>query len=288
MPALPSSNLTCHIDPSTNAKLFKTYVSGGPNTGTPVNGDQVKAIVDESIAQQFLGDTIAPTWMSTTPSLRLPCLDFDSNDKALLCGTTGTEVPISALFPNNAFTILVAVYINAITAGSGTVYNNNCVFADNAGYMGLFFGNDGSGNKISVYNYDGSVDRADKTTTVNTQYVVMIRHESGNIYISLNGGAETSAASGNTASLAGTFGIGQAYGSQFDGQIGELAVYSVALSGALLSNAITYFTDKWLGVYSPGGQGNKKGGKGPKGPGGKQVYGLTGMQFWDSINGFGQ
>ena len=71
----------------------------------------------------------------------------------------------------------------------------------------------------------------------------------GTLYAALDGGAESATASGNTQVLTGTVRVGTATGAAgtfLDGRIGEIAVYNTALTGTALTDAVTYFTDKWL------------------------------------------
>jgi hypothetical protein len=52
--------------------------------------------------------------------------------------------------------------------------------------------------------------------------------------------------SGTTGSLTNAVFLGTTGGANFDGRLGEVAIYNTALTGADLTNALSYFTDKWL------------------------------------------
>jgi hypothetical protein len=70
----------------------------------------------------------------------------------------------------------------------------------------------------------------------------MGRHESGNLYASLDGGSEGSIASGTSVAIfPGGAGVVLGGGSgtgTFNGRISELVVYNIALTGTDLSDAI--------------------------------------------------
>src|SRR4029077_19405166 len=115
---------------------------------------------------------------------------------------------------------------------------NDGIIDDNSQFMGLFARNL-SGVTFYAYNWDGSEDASSNTGTVGTAYVLMWRHHGGNIYVSVNGGAEVSIASGNTAALTQVVvlcaDVGPAYG---DCKIAEVFMTSDGSQTAALAAAI--------------------------------------------------
>ena len=250
--ALPTTNLTVHVDASTTAQLFKTFVSGGPHTGTPVDGDSVMVWASVEGADRIFKQTGAaavPVWRATTPLMPRPCLEFTGTQQLVLTNNVGTGRPGSELITASAQTLLIAFYVSVINA-SGLSYVSDPLIGDNSGYWGAMLG----GTNVGGYNYDGSQDYATKSVTVGAPHVLMVRHQGGTLYASLDGGAESSTASGNTQVLTASVAVGRTAQSSynFTGRLGEIAIYNTALTGTDLTDAVTYFTAKWL-VYAPAG-----------------------------------
>jgi len=249
--ALPLTSLTGHYDASTSAKLWKTFVSGGPHTGVPVDGNTIAVWEHQQganlIFKQFSSDAL-PVWRQATPLLPLPCLDFagvGSTQRMVLTNNTNVAQALSALITTTAFTLLIAFYAEAV---SNTLdnYQTHTLIGDSGGYWGAFIGISSGVPKILAYNYDGTQDYVRLAVSVGAPHVLMVRHESGSLYAALDGGAETSVASGTTGSVANNVFIGQSSTVTFDGRIGEIAVYNAALTGTTLTDAVSYFTAKWL------------------------------------------
>lgn len=253
---LPTDDLTLHVDASDADNLFTTFDSGGTHTGTPGDGDTVQAwddeagIADVAVLYEAGGAFEPPTYRVNSPLMPLPCLDFDgSNDGFKVQDQDGgADKAASELITNSAFTILLSFFAESITTTAANPYENHILIGDTGGHWGIALKDDSGTLKVLAFNYDGSYDEVALTVTTGEAHVVMVRHEGGSLYISLDGGSESSVTSGNTtvvtsAIAIGTRGTGSTY---LNGRIGELAVYNVALTGTDLSNGITYFTDKWL------------------------------------------
>jgi hypothetical protein len=120
---LPTTNLTVHLDASDTDKLFTTWVNGGPHTGTPADGNSVQAWMretDGSLDPCTAAYVTAPVWRTggSSPML-LPCLDFDGSTMEMRLSTDATTSSYKAsseIFGASAKTILMALYVDAITA----------------------------------------------------------------------------------------------------------------------------------------------------------------------------
>jgi hypothetical protein len=163
---------------------------------------------------------------------------------------TGNALPWNSFVQADKFTILLSFYAESITGTSGTVYSNDAIICDNNAFIGIFLKDVGGGNYvIQSFNWPGSSTSSDISVTVGASHVVMMRHESGVLYISLDGGSESSVSSGNTSNISNfqvLLGKGDGTSQPFDGRIGEVAIYSEPLTGADLTNAIDYFVTKWI------------------------------------------
>ena len=72
-------------------------------------------------------------------------------------------------------------------------YSNRTIMTTSAGYWGVAVDN----NSIMHGNYDGATDVVEVSATTST-YVVEVRHDGTDIFLSLNGGSESDVASGAT------------------------------------------------------------------------------------------
>lgn len=256
MPALPTTNLTLHCDASTaTGNLYTTYVGSGVHTGTPSDGNAIQVWEDEGdgiadVCLTYAGKAAgaAPAWRSTTPLMKLPCLDFDGGSDWLEATTqTGTEYDASAFLSTTAKTILVAFRVDAIATDSANSWQNPPLVCDIDGYMGLHFRSTAGQPRVLAYNYSTADNNVSLDISLATSYVVTLRHASSVLYISLNGGSESSIASGATGNLFGTLVLGKSFTANFyDGRIGEVAVYNTGLTGTALSDANAYFVQKWI------------------------------------------
>jgi hypothetical protein len=173
----------------------------------------------------------------------LPVFDFDGTDDYLQIGSAAAYVT------DTAYSVFAVFIADTIGTDSVNYYEDDAIIAGQD-YFGVHFRS--TGPKIIAYNNDGSVDGVETTIATGTAYVYHQRHESNVLYASLNGGSETSTASGTTATLGGDFYIGRngSSGQYADFKLGELFIYSVARTTGEISALNTYLYNKWLVVAS--------------------------------------
>jgi hypothetical protein len=250
---LPLTNLSMHFDASEIDDLKTTYVLGGPHTGTPSDGDDVSVWLEGEGADLIFkqsGSEPLPDLRSTTPLMALQCIDFPgtaSTHRMVLTNNGGVNRALSDIITASAYTMLISFLPETITSTSPN-YQGQPLIGDGAGYWGVFLANVSGVPHVIGFNYIGIAYYVMLPCSAGSSHVVMVRHESGSLYISLDGGSESSVATGNTESLAGVpyIGSGTYGGGRYDGRIGEIAVYNAALTGTNLSDAIGYFVSKWL------------------------------------------
>lgn len=258
---LPTTNLTAHFDSSTNAKLWQNWQAGSPFFNTAVNdGDPVGYWEDEQVADLSAespgNDSTRPVWRSSSTGLPLPCIDFDgSNDSLGMFNDAGTVAKdMSDIVTSSAYTVLLSIYIESVTANNANPWDNECIWSEDGQFLGLFLRIDTGQPILQLYNFDGGVSTLEVNVSLNTSYVVMCRHQSGVLYLSINGGSESSLVSGATTTLTGTPRLGRhsiTTGAVYNGRIGEIAFYNAALTGSDLSDAISYFSGRWLEAAPP-------------------------------------
>jgi hypothetical protein len=135
--------------------------------------------------------------------------------------------PLSDFITNSAGYIIVSFILDTATANSATPYQNNGIVADNGAFVGIFGKN---GNSVISYNWDGNADSGSVAATMATAYVAEWRHEGGTLGLRLNGGTETTVASGNTSTLTGLITLGTGTVAAMDGKIFEVAFFNTVPS----------------------------------------------------------
>ena len=248
---LPTTNLTLHLDASDTDTLFTTWADGGSHTGTPADGNAVQAWsreTDGSVNPAHATDGSAryPAYRSSTPLMLLPCLDFDGSDDQLqVVNDTNqtTYVGTSSFLGGQAKTILIAFYAESIT--DTAIGSHGLIGGDSS--FGLCLRDVSGTKKVGAINNGGS-DAVELTVSTATTHVACMRQDTSNIYLSVDGGAESSTAS-TFSSADSKITIARCFGSTvYNGRIGEIALYNAALTGSDLTDAIAYFRLKWQGV----------------------------------------
>lgn len=261
LPPLPTTGMTMNFDFSDISTLYKTFTTGNnpdySNVAT-ADGDVIQvarsifpvATSDWTLPYTNSDATRSPILELTTPLLKAPCLAFDgSNDRLFVASRTGPFVGASSILSTTAFTILISFRPASVPSNPG----NQALFSssDPSALWGCYVTNTGTPHLRTQNHTATGYDNADGTDQVfiDTNYVGMFRHESGNIYVSLNGGAEASAASGTSDGIGGGQGAylaSSSAGIYFNGRIGQIVCWNVALTGTDLSNSITYMINKWV------------------------------------------
>ena len=265
---LPSTNLTLHLDASDTDNLFTTWVNGGAHTGTPGDGDLVQVWrreTDGSVSpcNAAYKNSNAPAWRTTTPLMALACLDFDGTDDGMvLVNNVGVTdyLASNTFFSTTARAIVIAFRAEAITttnSTAATATSNHGLFSGDS-YWGITLRNDGGQRKAQFAAYDTGWKMAEVNVSVDTDHVLCARHDGSNLYISVDGGAETSTACSTIGADTGQVFIGRSIdGICLNGRVGEVAIYNAS---AYPTDAIAYFREKWQGVSS-GVVGGLNGGK---------------------------
>ncbi len=223
---------------SADSNVFTDTARTTPATN---DGDTIGGWGDQSgVAHHFSQST-----SGSRPTLKLniqnskPVIRFDGTDDLMT-----NSAQVGTFIVNTAYTYFIVWKATAINTNGATTDQNDSIICDTGGYFGMFLK---SAPTQWVYNWDGTSDSATTSIATGSFMVSMGRHETGNLYSSVNGGSETSTASGNTQVTTGTMKIGNdRLGSNFlDGDIAEMIVYNVAVSTTNISNVITYLRTKY-------------------------------------------
>lgn len=248
--------ITGHWDASDTSSIFTT--GGNPPSGTPVNGSEVQEWIDDDGKDNawwyFNATGDSPNWRSPGEMV-LPSLEFNgTSDEMQIYNIAGvTSRTFDTFFSATAYTTFVSFRIQSDCSNNATIYNNDAIFADTAGYFGLFCKTNAGVTSVTAYNYDTNEDTVSINISQDTDYVAMMRHQGGNLYLSLNNGAESSVASGVTGSLAGAMILGRSgfLATNYTPLIvGEVLFYDTALSGTAFTEIYSYMTDKWINAVT--------------------------------------
>lgn len=181
-----------------------TSFAGNPRY--TASSGEVSAINDQTgNARHFTQGTSALRPVLDTAAGKV-CATFDGSDDYM------NGVAISNLITGaNGYIIASCIPLTLDTNNTTNYFYNDVLFCDHGGYMGTFMLSTG---ECRAYNYSGGTQYAVSGTgaaSVNNPLVMEWRHESGNIYLRVNGGTWFSAASGNTDALSGLARIGTTY-----------------------------------------------------------------------------
>jgi hypothetical protein len=229
------------------------------SNGAVTNGEEVSIWREEggTIVGYYVGTPWGPIY-TTNAINSLPALDFttattDRYFRLFESDTFGTLLAPSSAVSASAFTIFLAFRVQSACTDDATWYNNTALLSFNNYNAGVSCRTNGGTTTVYVANYDGSHDTVGVTVSANANHVLMIRHEGGNLYISVDNGSESSVASGNTSDLTGEvrIGINPDNTQSFPGYIGEVVAYNAALSGTPLTSTYSYMLDKWVNAAAP-------------------------------------
>lgn len=174
----------------------------------------------------------------------LGALQFDGSNDRMTAGAT----PATYITGTNA-TILVVCNPTSLTLNSATPYGNHPIVAGSTDYFGVYARNSSPATAVGYTWLSSSRSVSANLPGANNWVVVAFRLVSGStIKVSVNGGTEASATSDgiNVASgLSGEFRLGAGGSNYFNGYIGEVAVWNVAISDSDCGLLVAGLRTKW-------------------------------------------
>lgn len=221
------------------------------NSGAPANTDPITAWVDRSpnavtYAQGTSGKR--PTYATNQQNGR-PAISFSNASQQNL-----TETTINTVSAGAAFTICVVAKLSSFSQAymymacfKASSSNPSMALSTNASYKDMFFGDDVSAsNKFSVNRFTTI-----SGTTSWHGYQIFYNGSGSNTATNYTGAYDstsltrttTSGNDGATKNIIGSYKDSVIY--NWNGQIGEVMVFSSQLTGSDLTNLQTYLTQKW-------------------------------------------
>ena len=178
--------------------------------------------------------------------------DYDTSGFPLYLRSDGVDdrligPSISNLVSASAYEACVGARVLAVSTSNASPWLNQTLLADSLGYVGVGYMT--TSNIIGGFNYDVNSDTATQSMTPPSTFVLQQRHDGGNLVLSLNGGSEASAASGNTTSTIGDTRIFSSNGSlSVSANLYGLIIRSTAFTATERANVLTYVNSK-TGAY---------------------------------------
>lgn len=157
-----------------------------------------------------------------------PVLRFDGSNHYL------AGAALSNFITASAFTLFVVVKVAAIGGADSAAspWTNPTIIRDAGQLWGFHLRN--TGPTLQAYNWDGNADIATPAIATGVWMILEARHDAGNIVARRDGGAESTAASGNTNALTGLLNLSSSTSAatRLNGDIAEVAVWNVVVSAA--------------------------------------------------------
>jgi photosystem II stability/assembly factor-like uncharacterized protein len=166
-----------------------------------------------------------------------------------------SSVALSTLVTSSAFDIAIVFRCDNVVSNNASAWLNDAVICDESGFFGLFVRLLAGAPTLYAYVWDGAAKVASATITLGKSHVVYFRKTGGSHFLSIDGGSETSVASGNIATITGNFAIGNraSVNARFNGAIGELLVFNAARSSTDRNADISYLVAKYSTSGKPAG-----------------------------------
>jgi hypothetical protein len=257
---IASADLVYWIDPTDASTITQT---------TPGVGNTVTSITEKALDSGIALATPAGFQQGTAgfqPTLQtvngLNMLLFDGNDdymnfKVNNFVTNGTLGDLSATGTFEMFIVFQSEQNTTSGGSSANTYSNTHILGDTGGYYGpAIYGQDTATPSLQVYVWDSGLYSTPaspgESFAHSTVHQVRFTNNGTSQKYSLNGGTESTVASGGPSNLAGALQLATGYtsGNEFQGYIGEILIYNGELSGADRTLILTYLDDKWDTPYT--------------------------------------
>jgi hypothetical protein len=221
---------------SMNRLLVPGFSAAFCDTVTGASRWRNQAVAGEDFVQSNTGKQ--PSIATGIGPTGKAALRFDGSDDGMFTGSA-----ISTFFSSTAGVVIAAAIVRAVTSNDANSWTNDSVWQDSASFVGTHLKTaPGSGSKtVLSYGFDSADRKASTVITdanlIDAVNVFMWRHESSNVYGSVNGGTEDSAALGTVGGMTGVlFTGGVTVGTQID--IFEMVSFSTPPSSGTLAALI--------------------------------------------------
>jgi hypothetical protein len=178
--------------------------------------------------------------------------DYDTSGFPLYLRSDGVDdrligPAISNIISASAYEACIGARVISVSTDSSSPWANHTLVADDAGYVGMGYAR--TSNIIGAYNFDTGIDTSTVSMTPPSTFVLQQRHDAGNLVLSLNGGAEASTASGDTAVVTGNLRLFSALSSvSIPARLYGVVIRNSSFTATERANALAWMNGK-TGAY---------------------------------------
>lgn len=206
-----------------------------------VHDDPVDTFHDQTANDDLTESaTQRPTFKVASAPSGVPALYFDGSNDRLQSSKN-----LTAFLTGSAGTVMLVAKILSATLDNADPLNNQGLWSDSVAGGNLGMSVKAGAPTITGYNTDsGGLDQVDVGFTFGEWAIYSWRHSSGQLYVSVNGGAESNVASGAAVTLANPFQLGRSNtGSTkyLEMLLGGLAMWDVSLGASDWQSMVDYF-----------------------------------------------
>ncbi len=240
---------------SSTSAAFAVYTS----TGNAVNsylGDGTSGIyiwgADLRVSNDGVGlpayQRVGAAVTATTNPAVTGVPDYDTTGFPIYLRADGVDdrligPAISNIISASAYEACIGARVLAASTSSASPWLNHSLLADGSGYLGVGYVT--TSNVIGAFNFDGSTDTVTQAMTPPSTFVLQQRHASGNLVLSLNGGSEASATSGDTSVFTAETRIFSSNGStSVQARLYGMVVRSTAFTATERANLLSWMNGK--------------------------------------------
>lgn len=137
-----------------------------------------------------------------------PCISFDGTDDFMNCTSAFNFITSST------YTFFGLFTAKTVDTDFSLVYDNDAIWADPSGYIGSHLRQNPV--RLYAYNWDTNSDSVNVPIILDKEYLIYQSHQSNNLILSINNGAELITSSGTTGSdLSGQLRLGRNMGTNY-------------------------------------------------------------------------
>lgn len=255
--------LTLHLDASEDP-VARLHLARDMSSLVASNDDLIRTWDDVSDATARAATTSPSLGTDNAPLYKIPANGinglsaayFDGSISHLaVCTEGGAGVgptgfsTLDDVFNAAAKTLFVVFQMDANATNNATPEQNDALIADAGIQFGITVRTNAGVNTLYAFNADGavSIGSVSQTFSQGEPVVARVRHNGTTLALSLNGGLETTVASGTTFSMTANvwIGVNFVYGQYANVRIGEIKCYDTADADGNLDSETDALIAKW-------------------------------------------
>lgn len=237
---------TLWLDFTDSATLFSSQDLSGSNVTS--NGVGIGSVRSKVVETRYFNAAYSgnPTLKLSAANGRSAGLFGTSSYSRMDAAEGASQAPLSTFV--TATTKLIICGVKVISSDTlAEPWNNNAIFSDAPGYVGLHVTKAGSVISARAYNYSADAQEAVQTFAADTWVVITMSHAGGQLRCRVNGGAWASTASGTTDAMSGIVQIANQSTPKLQMELAHLFCANTAQTDAAIS-AVEHWLANDLGI----------------------------------------